>query len=60
MSGLGRFIETFDVYLLVNLKDTLDICLLIFIEAEDIYLDILSGRRLYYQTFLVFIFGLIC
>ena len=59
MSGLGRFIETFDVYLLVNLKDTLDICLLIFIDALDIYLDILSGSsRFVARIFLIFIFGL--
>ena len=36
----------------------LDICLLILIEALDIYLDILSGSRFVNRIFLVFIFGL--
>ena len=44
LCGLGSFIETFDTYLFI-LKDTFDICLLIFIDALDTFLNILSGSR---------------
>ena len=57
LSGLARFIETFDYYLFILANNTLDICLLIFIDALDIYLDILSGSRRWGRIFLVFIFG---